>query len=428
MTEGGDAEFWKPTSDLFSKLFQKPPMTQKLLLKPPFRYLHDIVTSTLKATSFAPNLFQPEELDSNLVSTKEAKIAFLDKLIDFVNKCTGKKLDVKANKIVAGLEPEKTNLLLQHLHLSATKRLDMPGESVPAKKEEPKKPEPKKEEPKKEEKKEAPKKEMKEEPKKKEEVKKVPKKEEPKKEAKKEAPKKVEPKKEEKKEEPKKEEPVIKKPDPVKEELPKPVLQEIKKSPEIKEDNDNENEGNDTKPLKPTQIPTEALGKIAKDAIKEIEVDNKPPEVEPSKEKSVFRFGSLKGKSKTKETKEVEKIMQDKDIITDPKNLGILKEAIQGLTKSTNPLGKSMDFILEDIDTMTKEYELWRKQYMSSLSQVEEQSKITEEKLQPLQDKLAELEEQIREQHMKICTTKGKIIKNEDVIQTMVLNFAIPKN
>ena len=152
MTEG-DADFWKPTADLFAKLFQKPPMTQKLLAKPPFRYLHDIVTSTMKATGFAPNLFQAEELDSNLVSSKEAKIAFLDKLIDFVNKCTGKKFDVKANKIVAGLEPEKTNTLLQHLHLAATKRLDMPGESVAPqekKKEEPKKPEPKKEEPKKE--------------------------------------------------------------------------------------------------------------------------------------------------------------------------------------------------------------------------------------------------------------------------------------
>ena len=427
MTEGGDADFWKPTADLFSKLFQKPPMTQKLLLKPPFRYLHDIVTATLKATSFAPNLFQAEELDSNLVSTKEAKIAFLDKLIDIVNKCTGKKLDAKSNKIVAGLEPEKTNLLLQHFHLAATKRLDMPGESVPAKKEEPKKPEYKKEEPKVEEKKESPKKEIKEEPKKKEEAKKIPKKEEPKKELKKEPTKKAEPKKEEtKKEEPKKEDPVIKKQEPLNEQKPMP---EIKMSPDIKEDNDNDNENdNNSKPVMSAQIPIDAVGKLAKEAIKEIEVDNKPAGNEPPKDKSVFRFGSLKGKSKAKETKEIEKLLQDKDILVDPKNLGVLKEAIQGLTKSTNPLGKSMDFILEDIDTMTKEYELWRKQYISSLAQVEDQSRITDEKLQPLQDKLAELEEQIREQHIKICTTKGKIIKNEEQIQTMVLNFAIPKN
>jgi len=68
MTEGEGADFWKPTSEQFSKLFKKPPMTQKLLSKPPFRYIHDIVTATLQATGFAPNLFTPEELDSNQVN------------------------------------------------------------------------------------------------------------------------------------------------------------------------------------------------------------------------------------------------------------------------------------------------------------------------------------------------------------------------
>lgn len=36
------------------------------------------------------------------------------------------------------------------------------------------------------------------------------------------------------------------------------------------------------------------------------------------------------------------------------------------LCQSTNPLGKSIDFINEDIESMTKEYDYWRKQYQQS--------------------------------------------------------------
>lgn len=43
------------------------------------------------------------------------------------------------------------------------------------------------------------------------------------------------------------------------------------------------------------------------------------------------------------------------------KDYEFMKKAIQVLCQSTNPLGKSIDFVTDDIDSMNKEYEHWKK-------------------------------------------------------------------
>lgn len=45
MTEQVNASLIKETQDVLSKYVKKPPLSEKLLKKPPFRYLHDIVTA-----------------------------------------------------------------------------------------------------------------------------------------------------------------------------------------------------------------------------------------------------------------------------------------------------------------------------------------------------------------------------------------------
>lgn len=116
-------EYWQTTAEMYTQIFQKPKMTQKLLMKPPFRYLHDIFTATSSTTGYGRGLFSGEELDSK-ITEKEAKINFLVKLIQLTELVVGEEIDVKPTKIVAGLEPEKTNNFLQSMFRAATSGID----------------------------------------------------------------------------------------------------------------------------------------------------------------------------------------------------------------------------------------------------------------------------------------------------------------
>jgi len=51
-------------------------------------------------------------------------------------------------------------------------------------------------------------------------------------------------------------------------------------------------------------------------------------------------------------------------------DIEFMKKAIQVLCQSTNPLGKSIDFVSDDIESMTKEYEHWRKEAGSCMTQL----------------------------------------------------------
>jgi len=109
---------------MYEQLFDKPKMTEKLLLKPPFRYLHDIFLATMGATGFGGGIFSEEEMDSKANHEKDAKISILTKMITLTEMVVGEKIDVKPSKIVAGLEPERTNYFLQQLFRASTSGVD----------------------------------------------------------------------------------------------------------------------------------------------------------------------------------------------------------------------------------------------------------------------------------------------------------------
>merc|ERR1712226_662472 len=119
-----DSKVMKKTQDTLGKIIKKPPMTEKLLSKPPFRFLHDVMTSVIKSTGFTKGLYTNAESQSDNVKEKEAKVAFLQKSIDIVSLVTGKTVPARPSKIVAGQEADKTNEFLQMLAEAINKKVD----------------------------------------------------------------------------------------------------------------------------------------------------------------------------------------------------------------------------------------------------------------------------------------------------------------
>ena len=101
------------TQTLLGEIIQKPKLTEKLLSKPPFRFLHDIIMEIIRVTGFAADLFTTVEMDSAQISDKEQKIIFLEKIIRLVGVQLNTIVQAKPAKIVAGLDPQNTNNFLQ---------------------------------------------------------------------------------------------------------------------------------------------------------------------------------------------------------------------------------------------------------------------------------------------------------------------------
>jgi TRAF3-interacting protein 1 len=116
------------TQQTLGTLIKRPKLTDALLQKPPFRFLHDVVSEVTKETGFAAGLYTEEnEVNSARIKDKESKIGYLTKIIKCVEFALGITLGIRVGKIVAGMEAENTNAFLQQLFHAATTVPDSSG-------------------------------------------------------------------------------------------------------------------------------------------------------------------------------------------------------------------------------------------------------------------------------------------------------------
>jgi TRAF3-interacting protein 1 len=111
------------TADILGRIVKKAPLNHKLLSRPPFRYLHDVISEVISTTGFGKGLYTAQEMNAENIKDKEAKVAYLAKMIDCVGLSANVFVKVNPLKIVAGLEAEETNLFLQTLGKAAIKKV-----------------------------------------------------------------------------------------------------------------------------------------------------------------------------------------------------------------------------------------------------------------------------------------------------------------
>ena len=115
------SDYWSKTGELFGKLIEKPKMHEKLLKKPPPKYIYDIVMNTMKKTGFPKGLFTSQEEDVKFFeSDARHKLEILQKVIDITKIVTNENFEIKCSNILKGEEPNKTNYFLQKFYEAAT--------------------------------------------------------------------------------------------------------------------------------------------------------------------------------------------------------------------------------------------------------------------------------------------------------------------
>ena len=87
---------------------------------------------------------------------------------------------------------------------------------------------------------------------------------------------------------------------------------------------------------------------------------------------------------------------------------------IQVLCQATNPLGKCMDYVHDDMEMMKKEYEKWKADFDSFTGKTEKEARKTESVLQPLISELKNIDEKMDRRTGKVVEMNPKFVKSGD--------------
>ena len=97
----------------------------------------------------------------------------------------------------------------------------------------------------------------------------------------------------------------------------------------------------------------------------------------------------------------------------------ILRQSIQSLTTTANPLGRLLDSLYEDVDAMFTEIRMWEEEYENNCLQLKQQQNVTDSEAEESRSRLHELQSEISEKRDKIEVTKSLIDRQEAKLKTL---------
>merc|ERR1719446_1002979 len=97
-----------------------------------------------------------------------------------------------------------------------------------------------------------------------------------------------------------------------------------------------------------------------------------------------------------------------------------LRASIQTLCQSSNPLGRCLEYVQEDLESMGKELETWRALRHRRAGELSDEEATTASALVGLKAELEKVEELIREKHAQIRFAKASILRNDGQIERLL--------
>ena len=102
-----------------------------------------------------------------------------------------------------------------------------------------------------------------------------------------------------------------------------------------------------------------------------------------------------------------------------------IREDVQALVQSTNPLGKAMDALQEDMESMRKELTHWQRERLQHARRIEEDRNATA--ISAGNDERAEeLDAEVAATRVKISGVKAAIAKNDAKIAKLLAMVVTP--
>jgi len=97
-----------------------------------------------------------------------------------------------------------------------------------------------------------------------------------------------------------------------------------------------------------------------------------------------------------------------------------LRTSIQTLCQSSNPLGRCLEYVQEDLEAMGKELESWRTLRHQRAGQLADEEAATASALVGLKSELEKVEEMIKEKQVQIRFSKASILKNDSQVERLL--------